>query len=376
MPTWGKTERLLKLRQSESDTRELMDELDQQICSLEIEEKRKTERYRYRARNVQLGVIGKDGATTRYHLPSRNISRRGMSLLIGQFVYPGLRCVVDLIGSRNQRQTISGSVAFCRYLIGSAHLYEIGVRFAQPIDVASFCRDGDRLRALASASDTHTRRALQQTLDERAADFTLVETVEQLLSESARAVHELVILDLDGLSINPPDCVATLRAAGHIGPIFAIGGEFDERTHLEIGEAGCLARLVKPIRSDALDDLIRATCDLPVYSSLMHEARLVEQIDQLVAQLPRRVAAIEVALSQQDWATLRQLSLQISSTAGFCGFDAIFEAAESIDQACGQTAVDAAIACEAAEQLLLQCRSARPASIAPRTPTRLHTKGR
>ncbi len=367
MPAWGKAEQPLRLRETDAAAREVLEELDQQSRSLDCAAKRKTERYRYRVRAVRFEVFGKDGSTSRYELPSRNISRGGMSLLIGQFVYPGLRCAVELVGLRNQRQTITGTIARCRYLTGSAHLYEVGIRYNKPIDVSNFYREGDQLRVLIAAGDAETQKIIQNVLDERAAESTFIETADAVLAEAQRAAHDLMLVDLDLPALNISTLMAGLRTGGYGGPVCALAGEIDDTARQSLGDAGCIAVLEKPLQEGALDDLIRTTCDLPVYSTLLHEPKLSEQIDTFVAQFPKRITVIELSLKRGDWPTIRQQCQQIAVNAGFCGFDAIRKAAELLEKCCVGSPVDEAETMSKAQGLILQCRSARPASIAPPT---------
>jgi hypothetical protein len=71
-----------------------------------------------------------------YALIPRNISRHGMSLLHGKFVYDGTPCVLGLKALDGQLVPVRGKIVWCRLVTGRIH--EIGVRFEEPIDLADF----------------------------------------------------------------------------------------------------------------------------------------------------------------------------------------------------------------------------------------------
>ena len=71
----------------------------------------------------------------------RNISRMGMSLLHGKFVYDGTPCVAGLKALDGQLVPVRGKVAWCRLITGRIH--EIGIRFEEPIDLDDFVPSGE-----------------------------------------------------------------------------------------------------------------------------------------------------------------------------------------------------------------------------------------
>ena len=71
-----------------------------------------------------------------YTLAPRNISREGISLLHGKFVYGGTACVVGLQALDGQVVPVHGKVIWCRLVAGRVH--ELGVQFDESIDVEEF----------------------------------------------------------------------------------------------------------------------------------------------------------------------------------------------------------------------------------------------
>jgi len=88
--------------------------------------------------SVRLGVLLENEIKGRrtYALAPRNISRTGLSLLHGKFVYGGTNCVVGLPALDGQVIPARGRVIWCRLIAGRVH--ELGIRFDEPIDVGEF----------------------------------------------------------------------------------------------------------------------------------------------------------------------------------------------------------------------------------------------
>ena len=76
-----------------------------------------------------------------YALIPRNISRMGMSLLHGKFVYDGTPCVAGVKALDGQLVPVRGKVEWCRLVTGRIH--EIGIRFEEPIVLDDFVPSGE-----------------------------------------------------------------------------------------------------------------------------------------------------------------------------------------------------------------------------------------
>ncbi len=100
-------------------------------------ERRKSPRVPYRATpRVTLTIESEQLGKRTYALIPRNISRTGMSLLHGKFVYDGTPCVVGLKTLDGRMVQVRGKVAWCRLITGRIH--EIGIQFEEPIDLGDF----------------------------------------------------------------------------------------------------------------------------------------------------------------------------------------------------------------------------------------------
>ncbi len=69
----------------------------------------------------------------------------------------------------------------------------------------------------------------------------------------------------------------------------------------------------------------------PIYSRFGTDDDMIELVEEFVAALPERVAAIESAVRSEDLEALRRLAHQLKGASGGYGFDEIGRAAGALD---------------------------------------------
>lgn len=125
------------LRLSPREAAKILNEIESQARKVVTEDRRKSPRVPYRdfARVAIMLENDEVGRRTFGMLP-RNISRAGMSLLHGKFVYDGTACVLGLKTLDGQAVPVRGRVGWCRLITGRIH--ELGITFDDPIDLEDF----------------------------------------------------------------------------------------------------------------------------------------------------------------------------------------------------------------------------------------------
>jgi hypothetical protein len=105
-------------------------------------DRREAPRMPYRqAPRVAIIVESEQVGKRTFALIPRNISRTGMSLLHGKFMYAGTACVAGLKALDGQLVPVRASVVWCRLVTGRIH--EIGLRFEEPIEIEDFVPSGE-----------------------------------------------------------------------------------------------------------------------------------------------------------------------------------------------------------------------------------------
>ena len=124
------------LRIDAKDATEILQQMEQETRPAEGKERR-VARVRYQD-IPRLAVRLEDEQTGRqlHAMIPRNISRMGMSLLHGQFVYNGTTCVVSLKTLGGELASVRGKVVRCQLVTGRVH--ELSIHFDEPIELADF----------------------------------------------------------------------------------------------------------------------------------------------------------------------------------------------------------------------------------------------
>src|SRR5262245_15416699 len=114
------------LRLSDRQTAAILDWMDSRARPHTGQERRRWPRapYRWISRVGTLLENERRGQRT-YALAPRNLSRMGMSLLHGKFIYGGTNCVIGLHGRGGLVLPVRGKVVWCRLVTGRVH--ELGI---------------------------------------------------------------------------------------------------------------------------------------------------------------------------------------------------------------------------------------------------------
>ena len=97
----------------------------------------------------------------------------------------------------------------------------------------------------------------------------------------------------------------------------------------------------------------------PMVSELAGDTDLADILDVFVAELPKRMDAVEGALNTADYALVGRLAHQLKGSAGGYGFPIISEVAGILEKHAGASSDVAAIT-EQVRRLADLCASARP----------------
>ncbi|MHC4383563.1 MAG: hypothetical protein ACYS0J_12095 [Planctomycetota bacterium] len=106
------------LRLKPQEAAEILEAIDAKTKDSVARERRKWPRVPYRAAPRVAVIIESERVGKRtYALIPRNISRVGMSLLHGKFVYDGTPCVAGLKALDGQLVPVRGKVTWCRLIL-------------------------------------------------------------------------------------------------------------------------------------------------------------------------------------------------------------------------------------------------------------------
>ncbi|MBK8914199.1 MAG: response regulator [Phycisphaerales bacterium] len=324
--------------------------------------RRQSERFEYHVRTLIVD-FPHTGGVTRYSIPARDISRQGISFLIGNFVYPGTACRVRLVSDYSQSLTVEGTVTRCRYLAGSTNIYDVGVRLAQEIDVAMFHRDASALHVLLVDSDPTAEKLVRHFLTGGAAELDATADAADAATRAKDGNYDAILINTCDTKIDATALAKRLRDEGFARAIIALTVEDSDEDRTRLTEAGFSDIMLKPVTRERLITALDALRTEPVVSSVVCDPAMAPLIDSFVTSLQESITRLESALAGKDVETLRQVVRHLKGTAGSFGFDVISEAASKTDAEL-KNGADSAEARTAALTLMRLCRAARGARTA------------
>lgn len=344
--------------------RTLLDRLDARTRPPGTMELRLSRRFAYRAPALAVEFAGLDGISRRCPAASRNISRDGLGLLVGQFVYPGTPCDVALVSQHGRALPVRGRVVRCRYLVGSEALYDVGVRFERPVNVALFAPRAHGLHILLVHEDTALPHVIAGFLADQSVELTCATTAADALHTARGRTFDLLLLDLESAAFDGLAITQELRRAGYVEPIVGLAIEAGGALHARCVDAGCTGYLTKPITRDALRELVESLVAEPVISSVGHDPALIPLVDQFAGGLRERIRQMSRAFAHSDLSTVVQIVRGLRADAGSYGFEVISVAAANVQTLIASGAAGNEIQ-PALYDLIHLCLAARPASSPP-----------
>lgn len=348
-----------RLRRTDEQISALLDALDSRERPPVRRESRACPRISYRVRGMVVAFPQASRDELRLSVPSRNVCRDGVAFLNGSFVYPGTRCRVSLVTVHNHIENVEGVVVRCRYLEGSGSIYEVGVRFDQPIDVALFDRSAAFVRVLVADESTMLGNLARQTLGHYEAELICVENARELVERAIAAPFDLILVDLDSPAVDGLNTVKTLRERGYVRPIVAVARLNEQGDRAALG-AGFDQILAKPVRRNELFGLVATLVSEPLISEHSDDPEMMQSVDAFVASIPTHLRKLQSALADRDLARTQSIVQRLKSDAQDCGFLIIAAAA---DRLCTAAEAKAAQAIQlSASDLIRLCLSARPAT--------------
>lgn len=133
------------IRVSSSDRRRVLNDIETAAKKATVNDERRDLRVNLDLGGIVIEVTHANGAMNRFIVIPRNVSRRGVAFLHGQFIYPESRTDVTLPTLDGRRLEVSGRIARCRHVSGLMH--EVSVVFDESIDVRQVARlDDEQLR--------------------------------------------------------------------------------------------------------------------------------------------------------------------------------------------------------------------------------------
>ncbi|MFH1419480.1 MAG: response regulator [Planctomycetota bacterium] len=328
----GTTSNLVRtVRLSDADIDAVMEKLDA-AATPQAASKRHAERFAFRIKGcvVHMQMPGSAGPTP-YLVPTRDISATGLSFLHGGFIYPGTRCVVQLISMHGAWENATATVMRCDYI--EEMLHEVGIAFDTPIDPGQYCALANKTRILLAEDDPSITRLATALLKKLNVEVDHAENGQVVVEKAMSNVYDAIMMDVEMPVLDGLGAVKQLREKGYGGMIIAATGLTRNEDKQRCLEAGCDRYIGKPYTSDALAKMIGSFQQEPLLSSLAQDRSMLELIDAFVTELPQKIRDVEEAFAKEDNTKLEFLSRLLKAEAGSYGFEPISAVASKVETA-------------------------------------------
>lgn len=324
-----KSESHVTLRVTQADVDALLDRMDGGAATGDPNARRST-RYRYRVHAaVEFPDQNRMSGTA---VACRNISREGAGFLCGHYVYPGSVCRVRLVSEYEFAATVDARVVRCRYVSGTAGIYEVGVAFDSPIDVSLFHREGASARVLLVDADELQRDMLVSLFGKCNADVEIALSPDAALEMVAQQSYEMIVVNHDMGEADGCALVRRVRDTGYTRPITCIACRLPAA-----GESGAACRdaqsgmceLVHMTR-EGVKTIIGRLRNEPITSRFTHDAQMAELINRFVECLPDEVRELQQHAAAAAFEELAKRAGRLGALAEGAGFDSLSAAANTL----------------------------------------------
>lgn len=327
------------LRPGNNSVADMLSHLDNTSTRNRESERRQSDRYAYRVTSLRVDFPQADGTTQSQVLPTRNLSRTGIGIVLDRFAYKGARCAVYLVTLQNQVIRSPGRVVRCRYLSGTPGLHEVGIQFDVPIDLSIFNRHAGTLRLLLASSAEADRRLLRQLMRAYVAAVEERESGDGLVDFAVQENFDLVILDAalsDGKAL---EIAREMRTRGVAAPLLIVADPNDTQLQEAAPSAGISDVIERPLTQERLEQIIQRVLKEPTVSAhppLDGPIRLV--INSFVERVPDFVRRLELAVIGNQLGELTQTLDEVKADAAAAGFELIVAQSVTVRRVAGENA--------------------------------------
>lgn len=312
------------VRVPDADITRILDDLDGAM--------RQTPRWKnvFSYRQPALRVSFEGVSDEQLAVPTRWISRTGLSFLFGRFVHQRTNCRAKLITVHGTWNDVKATVQICRYV--EPYVYEVELDFLQPVDPALYCAKAGCTRVLLVDDQPILSRLVVHLLKELNATVVYCEKPTAAADMALEGQYDLVLLDIDMPEMRGEDVLQKLRERGFYGRVAAFTGTCSDEDRQRLMHLGFDDFLAKPFDRQGLERVIEACRTEPIVSSLAEDPAMSRVISEFVTQYRTWVHELQTAVTAGDKDKVLLLAMELHSQGGTFGFEAISARAAEIER--------------------------------------------
>lgn len=321
-----------------------------------VPKERRDLRVPYFTRSAIVTILHPNGTLTRHSVLPRNLSRGGISFMVGRFIYPDCEAQVILPRRAGEHATIAGRTLRCNHFSGMIH--ECAVVFDEPIDLDLFVSTdkgegesgaggvtgkatagsaGDKQKeaaplVLVTEDVKNDRRLYKLWMEKLGFDVLEAESFEESLGVLKKKPVELVIVNACVGGDQGLFMVKRLRMDKFQGPILVVAHEAEETMRSQAREAGADEYLHKPF--DQIDlrhaiERMMSGADEPqndgraIHSELAGNESMKPLLREFVGGIDKTVDQLTRAQAAEDIEALTNICRKLKGSGSGYGFPQI-----------------------------------------------------
>ncbi len=339
------------------ERRSLMRSINATGSSSRFQAERRALRIEFDVPRVLLMVIQPSGSSVRHAAVPRNLSKRGIALVLGRFVYPDTACKVAMPNLAGEWVMLTGEVRMCRHVGGIYH--ETAIVFEEAIDLRdyvdltreqedivreelsedlgdSFEEDEANPVIIILDDDKSSRRLLSHWIGKlglRSREATTPLQASKYMKEIANSALVLDVHLAEG--VDGLEFLKASRAKGYRGAVICITSDESEQLRERANQAGVSQFLNKPLSEDQLREALETALALsldetvsdPLYSTLREDETMAPLLRDYGKSLNGLVAKINEASGASDFEAIERVASQLKGTAASYGFQTLSDQA-------------------------------------------------
>jgi CheY-like chemotaxis protein len=194
------------------------------------------------------------------------------------------------------------------------------------------------VRILLADDGPDNQLLLGYFLQGEGAELVIVDDGADAISRVRAQTFDVVLLDMQMPGVNGYQAAGYLRALHPDLPVVALTAHTGSGVEERCRAAGCTHYLAKPVRKEALLELVRAIADerrskaaASGDAEIYADSAFQTMIAEFVGALGERLSEMHRALDSGDWERLETLAHRLKGAAGGFGLPAISEASSRVE---------------------------------------------
>jgi signal transduction histidine kinase/CheY-like chemotaxis protein len=187
-------------------------------------------------------------------------------------------------------------------------------------------------RILLAEDNLVNQEYISRVLESLGLTVISVNDGEQALEKCLSDSFDLVLLDLNMPKASGFEVLEVLQEMSYAIPVYALTADNSELSKAKCLESGFVACLNKPLEKEKLEQVLKQHLQV---KSAQDEASTAETVDfkiRFTESLPKLLAELNNARSENNWDGIKDVAHQLKGAAGSFGYDSITDLSKELER--------------------------------------------